>query len=64
MKCTFCNTEISEGTGKMYVKKDGKIYWFCSSKCEKNMIGLGRKARKIKWTGEYRAKQEAKRASE
>ena len=32
--CSFCNKEIEEGTGKMYVKKDGSIYFFCSSKCE------------------------------
>lgn len=34
----------------MYVKKDGKILYFCSMKCEKNMLKLGRKERKIKWT--------------
>ena len=41
--------EIEEGTGKMYVKRDGSIYFFCSSKCEKNMIKLGRVPRKVKW---------------
>ncbi|MDO5820776.1 MAG: 50S ribosomal protein L24e, partial [Methanobrevibacter sp.] len=25
------------------------IYFFCSSKCEKNMIKLGRVPRKVKW---------------
>ena len=43
--CSFC-------TGKMYVKKDGSIYFFCSSKCEKNMIQLGRVPRKVKWVKE------------
>jgi large subunit ribosomal protein L24e len=33
----------------MYVKKDGTIYLFCSSKCEKNRIKLGRVSRKVKW---------------
>ena len=46
--CSFCGKEIEEGTGKMYVKKDGSIYFFCSSKCEKNMIKLGRVPRKVK----------------
>jgi len=50
MKCSFCNREIEKGTGKMYVKKDGKIFYFCSSKCEKNHLKLKRKARDIKWT--------------
>lgn len=50
--CSFCKKEIDEGTGKMYVKKDGSIYFFCCSKCEKNMINLGRVPRKVKWVKE------------
>jgi len=49
MKCTYCDSEISPGTGKMYVKKDGTKYNFCSTKCEKNMLKLGRKSAKVKW---------------
>ncbi len=49
MKCSFCNKEIPKGTGIMYVKKDGTIYYFCSKKCEKNMLKLKRKAKKLKW---------------
>lgn len=37
----------------MYVLKTGKILDFCSMKCEKNMLKLGRKARTTKWTEEY-----------
>jgi large subunit ribosomal protein L24e len=48
-KCTFCNTPIEQGTGKMLVKRDGTVFYFCSSKCERNMIKLGRKSRKLKW---------------
>ena len=55
--CNFCDKEIEKGTGKMYVKKDGKILWFCSNKCEKNMIKLGRIPRRIKWTGAHRAEK-------
>lgn len=36
----------------MYVKKDGSILYFSSSKCEKNYF-LGRKGRETKWTEEY-----------
>ncbi|MBE6489029.1 MAG: 50S ribosomal protein L24e [Methanosphaera stadtmanae] len=46
--CSFCGEEIPEGTGKMYVRRDGSIYFFCSSKCEKNNK-LGRIPRKVKW---------------
>lgn len=52
-KCSFCGADIEQGTGKMYVKIDGRVLNFCSSKCEKNMIDLGRKPRKTKWTSEF-----------
>lgn len=52
MKCTFCEKEFPIGTGKMYIKKDGKKSYFCSSKCEKNALTLKRKKRKVKWTNE------------
>ncbi|MBI4153719.1 50S ribosomal protein L24e [Candidatus Woesearchaeota archaeon] len=49
VKCSFCNSELEKGTGMMYVKKDGRILWFDKKKCEKNMLGLGRKSHKLKW---------------
>ena len=61
--CTFCGTDILKGTGLTYVKKDAKILYFCSRKCEKNMIQLKRKPRNILWTAEARkAKEQAKTA--
>lgn len=61
-KCTFCGTIMPAGTGKKYIQKDGKIFDFCSSKCEKNMLKLGRKARTTGWTEEYqKTKQVAKK---
>ena len=53
MRCNFCGKIIPEGTGKMYVKKDAKIFYFCSSKCEKNLLKLKRKPRTTKWTKEF-----------
>jgi large subunit ribosomal protein L24e len=50
VKCIFCNENLKLGTGKMYVKKDGKILYFCSMKCEKNMLKLKRKPAFVKWT--------------
>lgn len=52
-KCSFCGFDIEKGTGKIYVKKDGKALYFCSMKCEKNMIKLKRKARNVRWTKHY-----------
>jgi len=48
--CSFCGRKFPHGTGMMFVKNDGTIYWLCSSKCRKNMLKLGRDARKLKWT--------------
>jgi len=49
-KCNFCNSQIEKGTGKMFVQKTGKILWFCSMKCEKNLLKLKRKPVNFKWT--------------
>jgi large subunit ribosomal protein L24e len=48
MKCSFCSKTIKTGTGKMFVKNDGTIYYWCSKKCEKN-FGMGRSSKKVKW---------------
>jgi len=53
MKCSFCKNEIEKGTGKMFVTSDAKILYFCSRKCEKNMLKLKRKARNLKWTKDF-----------
>ena len=52
-KCTFCGYDISAGTGMMYVYRSGKVAYFCSKKCRKNQLKLGRKAIHIKWTARF-----------
>ncbi|MBS3169029.1 50S ribosomal protein L24e [Candidatus Woesearchaeota archaeon] len=52
--CTFCGQEIENGTGKMFVFANGKVAYFCSRGCEKNMLKLKRKPLKTRWTEEYR----------
>lgn len=47
--CNFCGTMIEPGTGKMFVKRDGSIFYFCSTKCENNNK-LGRVPRRVAWT--------------
>jgi large subunit ribosomal protein L24e len=54
--CSFCGNEIEVGTGKMFVRRDGRILYFCSGKCEKNMLKLKRSPRKLKWTKHYAVK--------
>src|SRR2546421_961155 len=40
--CSFCGNEIEPGTGKMFIRKDGTVFLFCSHKCQSNMLHLGR----------------------
>lgn len=47
--CSFCGNMIEPGTGMMFVKKDGTIFYFCSTKCHNNHK-LGRVPRRIQWT--------------
>ncbi|RZN61896.1 50S ribosomal protein L24e [Methanonatronarchaeum sp. AMET6-2] len=48
-ECSFCNDSIPPGRGKMHVKNSGRVYYFCSSKCEKNMVNLKRKSKDTEW---------------
>lgn len=48
--CSFCDGPVLKGSGMIYVKKDGTIFNFCSSKCRKNNLHLGREGRRQKWT--------------
>lgn len=64
--CSFCEGPIPKGTGLTYVKKDGTIFSFCSSKCRKNNLGLGREGRRQKWTPaakKFMARQMSKAAA-
>lgn len=56
-KCSFCGSDISLGSGLMYVKRDGSILWFCSRKCRVSMLEFHRDPRKLKWTEKYGKKE-------
>jgi large subunit ribosomal protein L24e len=47
--CSFCGETVEPGTGKMFVRKDGAIFYFCSTKCQNN-YRLGRVPRRVAWT--------------
>ncbi|MEE8132367.1 MAG: 50S ribosomal protein L24e [Nitrososphaerales archaeon] len=51
--CSFCDRQVKSGTGTMLVRNDASILYFCSNKCRKNILKLGRDARKFKWTRKY-----------
>ncbi len=56
-ECSFCSGQMEKGTGKSLIQSDGRTLHFCSSKCEKNMMKLRRKARETKWAREKKAKK-------
>lgn len=58
MKCSFCGKNIERGTGKIFARNSGKLLYFCSTKCEKNMLKLGRKPRHVRWTEEWKKERE------
>src|SRR4030067_793889 len=58
--CTFCGDEIEPGTGRMYIKKDGVVYNFCSSKCFKNLVILKRVPRRTTWTRYYEREKQTR----
>lgn len=49
MNCSFCGDDIERGTGVVHVQSNGATLNFCSSKCRKNVLNLGRKTRDTEW---------------
>ncbi len=62
MKCSFCGSDVLEGTGMIFVFKTGKRHNFCSKKCEKNMLKLGRKPSRQKWTSFFQSEKKPENA--
>ncbi|MFQ6107571.1 MAG: 50S ribosomal protein L24e [Thermoplasmata archaeon] len=51
--CSFCGEKIEPGTGKMFVKRDGTVFFFCSGKCQKNLLRLKRIPRRTRWSRRF-----------
>lgn len=60
MNCSFCGCRIEKGTETIFVTKKGSPLYFCSSKCERNLLKLGRKPRKVRWTTAYKAEKDVR----
>jgi len=60
VKCSFCGSDVMPGTGIMFVKRDGTVLHFCSSKCRRSMLELRRKPVKVKWARKTREQAEAR----
>ncbi|MBU0635449.1 50S ribosomal protein L24e [Candidatus Micrarchaeota archaeon] len=61
--CSFCGITLSRGTGKMFVKKDGTIFFYCSNKCEKNHLKLKRTPHSKRWTADWAKQKQIKQKS-
>lgn len=61
-RCSFCGETLVRGTGKMFVHTDGRIAYYCSSKCEKNMLKLRRNPNVTRWTKRFEELKKGSRA--
>ena len=52
-KCVFCGYEDNPYKGVHLIGNDGSINFYCSGKCRKNALNLGRDKKKLKWTEAY-----------
>lgn len=48
MRCVFCSKPQEPGIGTIFAYNDGRVIYFCSSKCRRN-FKLKRNPKKIKW---------------
>ena len=48
--CNFCGNIIEPGTGKMYIKIDGSVFFFDKHKCFVNLVELKRVPRETRWS--------------
>jgi large subunit ribosomal protein L24e len=63
-KCVFCGKEQEDYKGTYLMKNDGSANYYCSSKCNKSHINLGRDRRKIRWTEAFHVQREKRLKSE
>jgi len=61
MKCVFCGKDEKPFRGIHFIKNTGVVNYFCSSKCQKNSMKLGRDKRKVRWTEAFHLTREKAR---
>lgn len=64
VKCVFCGKEEDSFKGVHFITNEGSVNFYCSSKCRKNAMKLGRDKRKVKWTEAYKLKMEKEARTE
>lgn len=63
-KCIFCGVEQEDFMGTYFIKNDGLVHYYCSSKCYKNHLKLHRDKKKVRWTESHKILKASKKASE
>ena len=63
-KCIFCGKEGEDFYGTYLIKNDGTMNYYCSSKCNKNHLKLGRDKRRLKWTTAFYESRDKRYAAE
>jgi ribosomal protein L24E len=63
-KCSFSGRPIAQGTGTMFIRKDGRILYFENMKAQKNFFKLGRKPRETRWTEEFKLEKKSRMAAQ
>ncbi len=64
VRCVFCGKEYDDFTGMYLIKNEGTMNFYCSSKCRKNHLKLGRDKRKLKWTSAFYESRDKRYAAE
>jgi large subunit ribosomal protein L24e len=57
-KCVFCGREDSPFKGVHLITNDGNTNFYCSGKCRKNALNLGRDRKRMKWTAAFAESRE------
>ncbi len=63
-RCSFCRGTVHPGTGMIFIKNDGRMFPFCSQKCEKNLFKLEHVPRTTKWTRAFRLEKKLHKKKE
>jgi large subunit ribosomal protein L24e len=63
-RCIFCGRQEEDYKGTYLIKNEGTQAYYCSSKCRKNHLKLGRDGRRVRWTKSFREERVRKAAAE
>lgn len=63
-RCVYCGKDYEDYTGTYLITNDGIMHYYCSMKCRKNKLKLGRDRRNLKWTTAFYESRDKRYAAE